>query len=107
MNLISNAIYAVQHNNKREKKITLHTYVSDHMVCISVKDNGTGIPAGLREKVFDPFFSTKETGKGTGLGLSISYGIIHEHKGQITFESEEGIGTDFLIQLPIKQNNES
>ena len=72
------------------------------MVSIEVKDNGNGIPAAIRDKIFQPFFTTKPSGEGTGLGLSLSYDIITKgHGGQLTVESEEGVGTTFRILLPI------
>jgi signal transduction histidine kinase len=66
---------------------------------LEVRDTGTGIPQEILPNIFDPFFSTKGT-KGTGLGLSVSYGIIREHHGDISVESEEGKGTRFIIKLP-------
>ena len=66
-----------------------------------VRDNGTGIPAEIRDKLFQPFFTTKPTGEGTGLGLSISYDIVtQQHGGTITVESEEGAYTEFTVRLP-------
>jgi len=64
-------------------------------------DNGIGIPEKIKEKILQPFFTTKPTGQGTGLGLSLSYDIIKAHNGDLTFESSEGEGTTFLISLPI------
>ena len=66
-----------------------------------MRDNGIGIPADIRDKLFQPFFTTKPTGEGTGLGLSISYDIVtQQHGGTITVESEPGICTEFTIRLP-------
>jgi signal transduction histidine kinase len=68
---------------------------------VIVKDNGNGIPEAIKEKIFQPFFTTKATGEGTGLGLSMSYDIITKgHSGQLTVESEEGKGSTFTIKLP-------
>ncbi|MGA1826428.1 MAG: ATP-binding protein [bacterium] len=71
---------------------------------IFFQDNGIGIQKEDIDKIFDPFFTTKRAGKGTGLGLSISYGIIADHKGDITVESERGEKTTFIINLPIENN---
>jgi signal transduction histidine kinase len=71
------------------------------MVEVRVRDNGTGIPPEIRDKLFQPFFTTKPTGEGTGLGLSISYDIVtQQHGGTITVESELGSYTEFTIRLP-------
>jgi len=67
---------------------------------LSVSDNGHGIPRELMDKIFEPYFTTKEQGKGTGLGLAVVYGIIKKHNGEITVESEVGKGTTFNILLP-------
>ncbi|MBN1626116.1 MAG: PAS domain S-box protein [Deltaproteobacteria bacterium] len=69
---------------------------------IEFSDTGCGIPKTIRQKIFDPFFSTKEVGKGTGLGLSMSYGIIKDHGGTISVKSKEGYGSTFIIDLPIE-----
>jgi signal transduction histidine kinase len=68
---------------------------------IRIRDNGNGIPAAIREKIFNPFFTTKPAGAGTGLGLSLSYDIItQEHKGEIRVETEPGQYTEFIITIP-------
>jgi two-component system, NtrC family, sensor kinase len=68
---------------------------------IKIKDNGNGIPPKVRDKIFQPFFTTKATGQGTGLGLSLSYDIVKAHGGEIRVETKEGEGAEFIIQLPI------
>ncbi len=71
--------------------------------CIRVADTGSGIPPDVQGRIFDPFFTTKPVGKGTGLGLSVSYGIVKDHKGEITVQSKVGQGTTFTILIPIAQ----
>jgi signal transduction histidine kinase len=67
-----------------------------------VADNGTGMPEQVKEKIFQPFFTTKPTGEGTGLGLSLSYDIVTKgHGGTMEVETSEGIGTKFIISLPV------
>jgi two-component system NtrC family sensor kinase len=81
----------------------LHVATHDlgEAVEIKVRDNGTGIPPAIRDKLFQPFFTTKPTGEGTGLGLSISYDIVtQQHGGTIAVASEEGEFTEFTIRLP-------
>ena len=69
-------------------------------VLIQFKDTGYGIPEDIRDKIFEPLFTTKEEGKGTGLGLSISRDIVESHGGRIEIESAPGRGTTFTIRLP-------
>jgi signal transduction histidine kinase len=102
MNILSNAIDAIDDKGT----ISINTYISEEYVRISIKDSGHGIPQNLKEKIFDPFFTTKGVGKGTGLGLSISQSIIEKHNGRIEVKSKSGKGTEFIIILPVKQENE-
>ncbi len=81
--------------------LTVTTDRVDGAIRIKSTDTGCGIPADVKRKIFDPFFTTKPVGKGTGLGLSVSYGIIKEHKGEITVDSEIGKGTTFTITIPL------
>ena len=71
-------------------------------VRLTVEDHGPGIPEGLRVRIFDPFFTTKPHDKGTGLGLSISHGIVKDHGGALSVESEVGQWTRFHVDLPIE-----
>jgi two-component system NtrC family sensor kinase len=82
-------------------KITTTLNPSTHCIDIDVKDTGHGVSPENMEKIFDPFFTTKETGHGVGLGLAISYGIVQEHHGTLTVESELGKGTTFTVSLPL------
>jgi signal transduction histidine kinase len=71
---------------------------------ISVKDNGNGIPDNIKEKIFQPFFTTKPTGQGTGLGLSLSYDIVKAHSGEIKVETKESVGSEFILKVPVSEN---
>lgn len=104
LNLLNNAFYELSEKqlNNRKPKIVITTHLNPHKdVKISISDNANGIPLSVRDKIFQPFFTTKPTGIGTGLGLSISYDIIKAHGGEITLKSEEGKGTVFEIILPL------
>ncbi|HEX4958755.1 MAG TPA: HAMP domain-containing sensor histidine kinase, partial [Lacibacter sp.] len=83
-----------------EPAVTITTQREKENVFITITDNGTGIPQKVKDKIFQPFFTTKPTGQGTGLGLSLSYDIIKAHGGELTVQSMEGKGTTFIIQLP-------
>jgi two-component system, NtrC family, sensor kinase len=107
LNLINNAFYAVNERQKKEQNsgykplVTLTTSKQGDQVVIEVADNGTGMTEQVKEKIFQPFFTTKPTGEGTGLGLSLSYDIVKAHGGEIKVEATEGEGTEFVILLPI------
>lgn len=105
LNLYSNAFFAVKEKKEKmdghfEPLVSLTTKKSGNKVEITIRDNGSGIPEELQEKIFQPFFTTKPTGQGTGLGLSLSYEIIMAHGGEIRLTSQEGVFTEFTIQLP-------
>jgi len=107
LNLINNAFHAVAERAKQsggdyKPLVTVATSEEDDQLIVKVGDNGNGIPEGIREKIFQPFFTTKPTGQGTGLGLSLSYDIIKAHGGTISIESKENSGSEFIILLPIK-----
>lgn len=106
LNLINNALYAVGEKKKtigREYNpiVKVSTKKSNKYIGIRVEDNGSGIPELIKEKIFQPFFTTKPTGQGTGLGLSLSYDIVRAHSGSITVESSPEKGTVFIIQIPV------
>lgn len=105
LNLINNAFYAVNEKSKRgavgyKPLVKITTEERENGVGIRVEDNGEGIPESIKEKIFQPFFTTKPTGQGTGLGLSLAYDIVKAHDGALTVESREGEGTAFFIYLP-------
>ncbi|MBK7426824.1 MAG: GHKL domain-containing protein [Saprospiraceae bacterium] len=104
LNLINNAFYAVNEKTKEEKadykpSVEVTTQRTEKGIEISVKDNGNGIPVHIKDKIFQPFFTTKPTGQGTGLGLSLSYDIIKAHGGELKVETKEGEGSVFVIKL--------
>lgn len=107
INIYNNAFYAV---NERKKNgvngylptMNIEVKKTDGFVLISVHDNGTGIPESDKNKIFQPFFTTKPTGQGTGLGLSSGYEIVKSHGGDIKFESKEKEFTRFEIRLPLQ-----
>jgi len=115
LNLFNNGFYSVNEKKKAkdlegfqnlqglaryEPTVTISTKKLNDKVEIKVKDNGTGIPQKVVDKIFQPFFTTKPTGQGTGLGLSLSYDIIKAHCGELKVETEQGEGAEFIIQLP-------
>jgi two-component system, NtrC family, sensor kinase len=115
LNIINNAFYAVLKRSKEGiegymPEVVVSTKKCNDGIEIRVKDNGHGIPEHVRDKIFQPFFTTKPAGEGTGLGLSISYDIITKgHGGDmkvVSFADEERTGqekgTEFIIYLPIK-----
>jgi len=108
LNLINNAFYAVTERKQQQLEASYEPCVSVRTtqlpgkVEIAVKDNGNGIPEKLKEKIFQPFFTTKPTGQGTGLGLSLAYDIVKAHGGEIKVQSKEGEGSEFIIQIPVK-----
>ncbi len=112
MNLITNAYHAVESGiegkiDVQVREITLPYESKDislppgQYALLSVSDNGVGIDPAYKDKIFEPYFTTKEQGKGTGLGLSMVYGIVKEHKGDIKVYSELGKGTTFNIYIPL------
>jgi PAS domain S-box-containing protein len=106
INLVSNAIDAMDEKDNRpeisdkEKRLTIKSFAENEHVCVKVTDTGIGMSEEVKNKIFEPFYTTKKVGKGTGLGVSISYGIVKDYKGDIEIESEVGKGTTFIIKFP-------
>lgn len=98
-NLLINAIHASGENDT----VTVSISSDKDRVTMEVADTGHGIPEAIRQKIFEPFFSTKPTGEGSGLGLSVVHGIVKSHGGHIYLDSTEGVGTTFRIILPLNQ----
>ena len=110
LNLFTNAFYAVQQKQKKmgddfRPVITLTTDTLDGKIRVKVKDNGIGIPDVIKDKIMQPFFTTKPTGEGTGLGLSLSYDmVVKGHGGSITVDTREGECCEFTIMLPVNHD---
>lgn len=102
MNLLINAAQATRKGG--EISVSTH-HAGDHIEVV-ISDSGCGIPEEIRERVFEPFFTTQEVGQGAGLGLSIAYDIIKKHGGDITVASELGKGTAFTVTFPVEANPE-
>ncbi len=106
LNLINNAFYAANERKKNEASnfepvVVLTTRKEATQIIIEVTDNGNGIPNHIKDKIFQPFFTTKPTRQGTGLGLSLSYDIVKTHGGELQAETNQGKGTKFSIILPL------
>jgi len=107
LNLFNNAFYATNQKAKTagaayKPEVTVSTAFENGEVIIKVKDNGVGIPDAIKEKIMQPFFTTKPTGEGTGLGLSLTYDmVVKGHGGSIQVDSKEGEGSAFIISLPM------
>ncbi len=110
VNLFNNAFYAVNQKHKTagadyKPEVSVTTSTENGQVVIKVKDNGTGIPDAIKEKIMQPFFTTKPTGEGTGLGLSLTYDmVVKGHGGKIEVNTKEGEFTEFIVSLPLNEN---
>jgi len=100
MNILDNACYSIE----KTGKIYIRLKKNKNGVIIEFEDTGTGMNSEQLEKIFEPFYTTKEVGEGSGMGMSISYKVIQNHQGTITLNSQLGKGTIFKIQLPTKMN---
>ena len=109
LNIVNNACYALDEKTKEKiagfsPEVVISTKKLKDKIEIRIRDNGTGIPDHVLEKIFNPFFTTKPTGKGTGLGLSMSFDIVTQiHKGKLEVKSKAGEFTEFIIVIPEKQ----
>ncbi|HMG93369.1 MAG TPA: ATP-binding protein [Chryseolinea sp.] len=108
LNLINNAFYAVNERSKKstndyEPIVKVTTKKTGERIFISVKDSGNGIPDAIKDKIFQPFFTTKPAGQGTGLGLSLSYDIVKTHGGELKVVTVEGGGSEFIVSLPVEK----
>ena len=106
LNIFNNAFQAVSENHSLSDHaaspgVQLVTKMVGDKIQVSVIDNGPGIPDSIKEKIFQPFFTTKPTGQGTGLGLSLAYDIVKAHGGTILVDSTVGKGSTFVITIPV------
>jgi PAS domain S-box-containing protein len=99
VNLLNNAADASQHGDR----VDVLARVDGEEAVIEVMDQGQGIPEELRETIFEPFYTTKPTGQGTGLGLSLAYKIIEDHEGTLHIDSQTGLGTRVIVNLPLRK----
>jgi len=104
MNIIVNAAEAMHGNGTLN--IATSPSPDRKTVWIEFADTGEGIPEENLSRIFDPFFTTKDVGKGTGLGLATSYGIVQDHGGTINVRSKVGLGTSFIIELPVQSQTQ-
>lgn len=107
LNIISNAIYAINKKFGEEQGgiLKISTSSNEKYVFVRIEDNGIGMDELTKKKVFEPFFTTKDVGEGTGLGMSIVYNTIKRHQGEIEIKSTPGLGTEFILELPIILDN--
>lgn len=106
VNILLNAVDAME--NEKNPQVEIVTRRSDSVIELSIRDTGVGISEEVQNRIFEPFYTTKEVGRGTGLGLSVSHGIITKMGGTITVDSEQGEGAEFIIKLPVNyEDNES
>lgn len=103
LNIISNAIYAInkKFGDHQGGILTISTSSNEKSIFVKIEDNGIGMDEVTKKKIFEPFFTTKDVGEGTGLGMSIAYNTIKRHQGEIQINSTPGLGTEFILELPI------
>jgi len=100
LNLVTNGVEALRKTDG-ERKLEVHSFAQDETIFVRIADSGPGIPLDMREKVFDPFFSTKEG--GTGIGLSLSHRIVVDHGGSLSVSTSKWGGAEFLIEIPCRK----
>ena len=103
INLVTNAIDAIEELDERWIKINHIIDAENNKIIFTVTDSGDGIPKEVQQKLFQPFFTTKDVGKGTGLGMAISKGIMDSHNGEFYINNHSD-NTEFVLKLPIKQS---
>jgi len=101
LGVLLNAVQAI----KTRGEIRIQSGVENAQICIKISDTGSGMPAEVLTRIFDPFFTTRDVGSGTGLGLTVSRDIVAAHGGRIEVASEVGVGTTFMIYLPINRDS--
>jgi len=107
LNILVNAAHAIGEKlgdtpEGEKGQIIISSCLNKEWIEVRIKDSGNGMPESVREHIFDMFFTTKEVGKGTGQGLAIAHSVVTEkHQGTLRCESEEGVGTSFIIRLPL------
>jgi len=101
LNIISNAVFAISEKfgDKPGGILKITTECDTHKLFIKIEDNGTGMSEAIKNKIYEPFFTTKDVGVGTGLGMSIVHNTIKKHNGQIYLNTAEGVGTEFILEL--------
>lgn len=100
VNLILNAVHAMPSNDPQQGEITISSAMHDGRVWIEVRDTGSGIPLNVQQRVFEPFFTTRPSRQGSGIGLWISRSLVRASGGELSFESQPGVGTTFRLDLP-------
>lgn len=102
INLFNNAKDAME--TKEVKLVQIVVEITNKNCTIAVTDKGEGIPSSLQHRIFDPFFTSKDVNKGTGIGLSLCHKIMQEHNGEISFSSQQGVGTTFYLNFPLSED---
>jgi signal transduction histidine kinase len=107
LNILTNASYSIKKKfgNQPGGKLSIVTRINANFIYIHIQDNGIGMSEEVKSKIFDPFYTTKDVGEGTGLGLSIAYQTVLKHQGEIVINSTQDNGAEFIIKIPVTQDN--